>query len=103
MPVQPDQMLAPAAEGARTLLLRWCELGSDMYAITMLSVEDKWRIVERLGISRQDAETPLTAWRDAMLIENGLAPGVPFTQHGIDLSIDFATERSLHLFVWALA
>lgn len=91
---------APEAPGFR---LRWRTLETDFVALTFLSLEDKWRIVESLGIARTASGTPLTAWRDAMLVENGLAPGVPFAHYGIDLNIDFAEERSLHIFVWALA
>ena len=101
----PTEALTGATQAPDTpdFRLRWRRLETDFVALTFLSLEDKWRIVESLGIARTESGTPLTAWRDAMLVENGLAPGVPFTHYGIDLSIDFAAERSLHIFVWTLA
>lgn len=41
----------------------------------MASDDDKWAVLESIGIERRTDATPLVAWRDAVAVESGIKEG----------------------------
>lgn len=38
----------------------------------MASIDDRWSVLESMGIARDDSKSPLQAWRDVVLEKNGV-------------------------------
>jgi hypothetical protein len=85
----------------------------DFGAVTMLTSDQRWRMVERLlsdaGYTRDNlptawAESPLVAWCWLVLVTNGIDfaddDQRPLVHYGIDLGFSSTVVRT---FTWALA
>jgi hypothetical protein len=99
---------------ASTVTLPVLDLSSlDFGAVTMLSSDQRWRLVDRLladhGYGRDDvplawSDHPLQAWCWLVLVVNGLEHDDddprPLVHYGLDLGFSSSMVRT---FVWALA
>ena len=79
--------------------VRYVEVTNSADAL-LLTTDDKWALLARLGIQRVDDGTPLRVWRNAMLAENGLEANRMFRDYGICM---FDIEQALATFIWAIA
>lgn len=65
------------------------------------SDDDKWAVLESIGIARRDDATPLVAWRDAVADESGIPREDlnPTTGRGLDLGFSPIHVRHFVLYL----
>lgn len=68
----------------------------------LASDDDKWAVLESIGIPRRDDTTPLGAWRDAVADECGVARAELDPRRGGVFDLGF-TPDYVRKFVWFLA
>ena len=68
----------------------------------MASDDDKWGVLESIGIARRDDVTPLAAWRDAVADETGVPRASLDPAQGGVLDLGF-TPAYIRTFVFYLA
>lgn len=99
IPSAPENIAEPKPD----FLVRYLNFEDvDLGALILASEETKWKAVTALGIARPDDPdiTPLQAWVDAMLRENGIEPEVPrkpLVHYGVDLGF---SETGLRRWIW---
>ena len=74
-------------------------------SLTMAGDEAKWKALAKLDINRPDDPdtTPLQAWVDAMLFENGITPETPrkpLIHYGVDLGF---SSHEIRMWIWFLS
>jgi hypothetical protein len=68
----------------------------------MADLDEKWSVLEGIGIPRRDETTPLRAWRDAVADETGVPRAQLDTEQGGVLDLGF-TPMYVRTFVLFLA
>lgn len=75
---------------------------STFYYDLVASVDEKWAVLESIGIPRRDDTTPLRAWRDAVADETGVPRAKLDPEQGGVLDMGF-TPAYVRKFVMFLA